>query len=100
MKMLKPDIKILLLSLGQTSSEGWSRHRIHNFYGGSSITDTVHFWKDNLVSKRRTGFSLDELEVAADQFRYETGSEPDLVVIDYLGYFARSFGSGRVQSSF
>ncbi len=95
MKMLKPDIKILLLSLEQTSSEWMERaHRIHNFYEpGSSITDTVHFWKDNLFLVEKNRVSLDELEVAVDQFRYETGSEPDLVVIDYLGYFARSFGS-------
>jgi hypothetical protein len=104
MKMLKPDIKILLLSLEQTSSEWMERaHRIHNFYEpGSSITDTVHFWKDNLFLVEKNRVSLDELEVAVDQFRYETGSEPDLVVIDYLGYFARSFGSdeyGRLSDA-
>lgn len=93
MKMVKPDIKVLLLSLEQTRNEWFERaHRINNFYNpGSSQVDTVHYWKDNIYLVDKNRVSESELEVIVDQYKYEMGCEPDLVVIDYLGYYARSF---------
>lgn len=93
MRIIKPDIKILLLSLEMTKSEVFDRlYAIYNFYEpGSSPIDTVRYWEDNLYIVDKNRVSEQELEVCIDQYMYETGTKPDLIVVDYLGYYARSF---------
>jgi archaellum biogenesis ATPase FlaH len=93
MKMLKPDIKILLLSLEQTRNEWFERaHRIHCFYEpDSTVNDTIDFWKENLFLVDKNRMSEQELELCLEQFKFDTGFIPHLTVIDYLGYFARSY---------
>lgn len=93
MRLEKPDLKILLLSLELTRNEVFQRlHTIHNFYEpGSSEIDTVRYWENNLYLVDKNKVSEQELEVCVDQYAYEMGYEPDVVVIDYLGYYARSF---------
>ncbi len=97
MRMLYPDIKILYLSLEQTRNEWFERaYRIHNFYHpGATVVDTMDFWGDNfyLVDKNRVneGQLIDSIE----QFSYETDGVPDLICIDYLGYYAKGFGGSE-----
>ena len=93
MRMAKPDIKILFLSLEQMRNEWFERaHRIHSFYDpGVTTLDTVNYWKDNLYLVDENRISEEVLEMCIDQYIYETGSKPDLVLIDYLGYYARAF---------
>lgn len=93
MRMKKPDIKILFLSLEQMRNEWFERaHKIHSFYEpGVTTLDTVNYWKDNLFIVDENRISEEVLEMCIDQYVYETGSVPDLVLIDYLGYYARSF---------
>jgi KaiC/GvpD/RAD55 family RecA-like ATPase len=94
MRMRKPDIKILFLSLEQMRNEWFERaHRIHSFYNpGVTTLDTVNYWKDNLYIVDENRISEEALEMCIEQYAYETGYQPDLVLIDYLGYYARSFG--------
>lgn len=93
MRMQKPDIKILFLSLEQMRNEWFERaHRIHSFYNpGVTTLDTVNYWQDNLFIVDENRISEEALEMCIDQFIFESGFRPDLVVIDYLGYYARSF---------
>lgn len=99
MRMVQPDIKILLLSLEQTRNEWFERaHRISSFYNpGVTIRDTVDYWSDNLfiVDKNRLSFS--EVELIIDQYNFEMGSYPDITMVDYLGYYARSYPSEEYQ---
>jgi len=93
MALIRPDIKILYISLEQTRNEWFERaHRIHNFYEpGSSTLDTIKFWNNKLMMVDKNRLSEAELEVCIDQYEYECGRLPDVVAVDYLGYYSRSF---------
>lgn len=93
MRMIKPDIKILFLSLEQMRNEWFERaHRIHNFYQpGATTLDTVNYWKDNIFLVDENRISEETLEMLIEQYKFETGCKPDIVLVDYLGYYARSF---------
>jgi archaellum biogenesis ATPase FlaH len=93
MRMMKPDIKILFLSLEQMRNEWFERaHRIMNFYQpGATTLDTINYWKDNLFLVDENRITEDTLEMLIEQYKFETGHKPDIVLVDYLGYYARSF---------
>lgn len=93
MKMIKPDIKILFVSLEQSRNEWFERaYRIRNFYApGSSVIDTVNYWKDNLLIVDKNRVTENELRDCMDQYTYEAGAPADLTAVDYLGYYARGF---------
>ena len=93
MRMLKPDINILFMSLEQTRNEWFERaHRIVNFYEpGSTTRDTIDYWKDNLYIVDENRITEDVLEMCIEQYIYERGVRPDIILIDYLGYYARGF---------
>jgi 5S rRNA maturation endonuclease (ribonuclease M5) len=93
MKLMKPDIKILFLSLEQTRNEWFERaYRINNFYyPGMTPLENRDFWKNNIYIIDKNRVSEDQLVDSIEQFQYEMGEIPDLVVVDYLGYYARSF---------
>lgn len=104
MALIRPDIKILYISLEQTRNEWFERaHRIHNFYDpGVTTLDTVKFWNNKIMMVDKNRLSEAELEVCIDQYEYETGSSPDIVAVDYLGYYSRSFAGeeyARVTSA-
>ena len=93
MKMLKPDIKILFVSLEQSRNEWFERaHRIHSFYEpGVTVIDTVNYWKDNLLIVDKNRVTEEQLRDCMDQYTYEAGAPADITAVDYLGYYARSF---------
>lgn len=93
MKMAKPDIKILFLSLEQTRNEWFERaYRINNFYyPGMTPLENKDFWSKNIFIIDKNRVTENQLTDSIEQFQYEMGEVPDLVVVDYLGYYARSF---------
>ncbi len=93
MLLRDPDLRFLYVSLEQTRNEWFERaHRIHNFYNpGATVLDTQAFWAKNLLMIDKNRLSIDDLEACIDQYAFETGDLPNFVVIDYLGYFARSY---------
>jgi 5S rRNA maturation endonuclease (ribonuclease M5) len=93
MKMLDPDVKILFASLEQGRNEWFERaHRIHNFYEpGVTVADTVKFWENNMLILDKNRITEAELTDSVDQYSYEAGKVPDLICVDYLGYYARGF---------
>lgn len=99
MKREQPERKFLFVSLEQTRNEWFERaRRIHRFYEPSSkVLDTVSFWEQNFMLIDKNRVSPEELVNCIHQYIYEMGTKPDLVAIDYLGYFANSF-KGDVYS--
>lgn len=101
-----PDTKILLLSLELTKAQCFNvQRRIHSFYEmeldeDQQIGKTLDFWtpdKFRIIDKNRV--SEGELRSALDDFEYSVGQKPDLVLLDYLGYYARSFKGEAYERS-
>lgn len=92
-------MKLLFVSLEQTRAEWWERaRRIWRFYNlGGTDAQCANFWRARLQLVDKNRLSTYELEAVLDDFEYEMGSKPDLVCLDYLGYFARSFKGERYQ---
>lgn len=93
MVTIQPDIKILFLSLEQTRGDWFERaHRIHRFYDlQSTYQDTLACFRDNLIIMDKNQISEEELLQALEQYELEMGCKPDLICVDYLGYWARAY---------
>lgn len=89
----RPESKILFVSLEQTRNEWFERaRRIHNFYDiDATNQDTIEFFKDRFMLVDKNRVTEDEMIGALDDFYFEFGQYPDLVAVDYLGYWARSY---------
>ena len=88
-----PSQKILFVSLEQTAFEWFSRARkIYEFYNpGSTDKQMLDFYRENLLIVEKNRISEDEFLSTLDDFRDQLGGKPDLVAIDYLGYWTNSF---------
>ena len=94
--------KCLFISLEQTRNEVFERlYRIHNFYfPGSSVFDVMEYWKNNLLIVDKNRISEGELIDCIEQHAYEAGSPANKIIVDYLGYYARSFtGNAKERTS-
>lgn len=98
-RLVQPEYKILFLSLEQTAHEWWERaRRIHRFFNlGSTDVDAEYFYSGHIWVDERNRVSPEQLLQVIDDFQAETGGKPDLVAIDYLGYWARSFKGERYE---
>lgn len=87
------DAKFLFVSLEQTRGEWWDRaRRIHRFYNlGSNEQDAMKFWTDHLMLVDRNRLTESELRQVLEDYEYQMGGMPDLVCLDYIGYWARAF---------
>jgi len=101
MRMADPNFNVLFVSLEQTRNEWFERaHRIHSFYEpGVTIIDTVNYWKNNLLLIDKNKITEAQLIDSLDQYTYEMGKGPDFTLVDYVGYYARSFkGNSKEQT--
>jgi hypothetical protein len=96
---VQPEAKMLFISLEQTRGEWWERaRRIWRFFHpGSSDEDVAQFWRQRLFMDDRNRMSEEQLLALLEDFRYETGSLPDVLALDYLGYWAQSFKGERYE---
>jgi len=87
------NLKVLLLSLEQTRGEWWDRaRRIHRFYNiNSNEAEAAEWWEQNILLVDQNRISEAQLRQVLDDFEYQMGDLPDIIAIDYLGYWARSF---------
>lgn len=87
------DMKMLFVSLEQTRGEWWDRaRRIHRFYNlESNEKDARDWWFDNIIIADKNMVTPENFMRLLDDFDYRMGQLPDLIVVDYLGYFARGF---------
>lgn len=101
MRMVKgqEDLRFLFVSLEQTAGEWWERaKRIHRFYNLEATDDDCErFWENNLQIVEKNRLTEVELLSAVDDFEYRMGGVPDVVLVDYLGYWAQSYQGERYQ---
>ncbi len=93
------NLKFLFVSLEQTRGEWFERaNRIHRFYNLNGTDDlSLDYWRENLMIIDKNRLTEAELLSALDDYEYRMGGPPDVVFIDYLGYWARSFKGDAYQ---
>jgi replicative DNA helicase len=91
--MVNPDAKVLFVSLEQTADEWFERAcRIYRFYfPEAGNEDAVDFWKSRIMIVDQNAVKEQELEQSIENFIANMGGKPDVVAVDYLGYWARGF---------
>lgn len=102
--MIQPDLKILFLSLEQNSGDWFERaRRIWNFYNLDCEPEKVHdetldFWEPKLRIVEKSRPTEEEFNTALDDYEEQMGHKPDLVAVDYLGFWAAGFrGKDRYE---
>ncbi len=87
------DKRMLFLSLEQTRGEWWDRaRRIYRFYNlEHTETDARRWWQNHIRLVDRNQLSTKDLTQILDDYEYEVGGPPDLICLDYLGYWGRGF---------
>lgn len=95
------NLRFLFVSLEQTRGEWYERaRRIHRFHNlEATDRDVLHFWRDNLMITDKNRMTEEDLLSALDDYEYRMGGPPDVVVLDYLGYWAQSFKGDRYQKT-
>lgn len=90
---LNQDAKVLFISLEQTEHEWFERaRRIYRFYNPKKgDVDALRYWRDRIWIVDENVISPQKMREIIEQFALEVGQVPDLLVIDYLGYWARGF---------
>lgn len=99
---LNPNIQILFISLEQTRGDWFERaRRIHRFYDfKTNDTDCLNYYKNNLMIVDKNRLTEEDLIACIEQYEFESGRRPDIVAVDYLGYWARSYkGEGYERTS-
>ena len=93
MTMEQPEKKILFVSLEQTRNEWFERarriHRFYNLHGDNQ--STLEWYRHRLMLVDKNRVSEEQLCSCIEQFEFDMGQKPDLVAVDYLGYWARSY---------
>lgn len=95
----QPKAKFLLLTLEQTRSEWWERAvRIFLFhFPDATEAEAERYWSERLLLVDKNRIKPGEMESILDDFEYEMGAQPDLVALDYLGYWAQAFQGERYE---
>jgi replicative DNA helicase len=93
------NLKFLFLSLEQTRGEWWERaRRIHRFYNlDSDDSGAADFWRDQIMIVDKNRLTPEQIRQAIDDFDYRMGQPPDVIALDYIGYFAQSFKGERYE---
>lgn len=93
------NLKFLFLSLEQTRGEWWERaRRIHRFYNLDADDNTAaDWWRDQILIVDKNRLTPDQIRQAVDDFDYRMGQLPDVICLDYIGYFAQSFKGERYE---
>lgn len=95
--MTNPDAQILFVSLEQTRGDWFERaRRIWNFYNldtprGDVNQRTLDFWRPHLEIVDKNRISEVELISCIREYEMRHSRKPDVVAVDYLGYWAASF---------
>lgn len=82
--------KVLFVSLEMTREEVYERlMRIYLFHHPLASTEQLEFALQNVLICDENKLSQRDFEAVLEDYEIETGSPPDLVLLDYLGYYAR-----------
>lgn len=94
---MKPDLKILFVSLEQTRSEWFERAwRINRFYDlepdkRQAQMNALDMWRNNIMMTDKNRVTEEEFRASLEDYADHMGQMPDLVFVDYLGYWSRSY---------
>jgi hypothetical protein len=84
------DHKILFMSLELTAAD-WvnvARKQFQFYHLTATEKDFKDFYNGRFMVVEENRITEDQLEACLDDFIYEMGQKPDLIVLDYLGYYA------------
>jgi hypothetical protein len=96
-RMLQPEKHMLMISLEQTAGQWFERaRRINRFYTmepdpHKNHLETVELWKDKFMIVDVNRLGPEGMYEAIDEYKMIMGVRPDIVFVDYLGYYARGF---------
>jgi len=86
---------VLFITLEMTAEEVYERMcRIYRFYYPHATDDEVDAALSNIMICDENRLSERDLDHLIDEFEYETGLRPRLMLVDYLGYYARGVSGG------
>ena len=99
MAQTQPDLKFLFVSLEQTRGEWFERaRRIFRFYNlNADDDDVLDFWRERMLMVDKNRLSQTDFNAVLDDYEYRMGRVPDVVMVDYLGYWAQSFKGDRYE---
>lgn len=82
--------KILFLSLEMTDIEVYERmRRIYLFHHPNATDEQVEFALENIVVCDENRLGEKDFVALCDEYEVEMGERPDVILVDYLGYYAR-----------
>ncbi|GAB3863268.1 hypothetical protein GCM10028801_30490 [Nocardioides maradonensis] len=88
---------VLFISLEMTGAEVFEHlRRIHRFHNPSADRDQMLFDYERLMVTERNRIGRGDLQELAREYNEEIGAKPDLIIIDYLQYYARGFQGGSM----
>lgn len=89
------EIPTLFISLEQTREEVYERlARIARFYDPSMSDGEVEDCYGRLLVSDANRVSESDFEALVEEFEIEVGEKPKLIIVDYLGYYARGATGG------
>lgn len=89
-----PSRPVLMLSLEQTRAEVAHRlERIGFLYNTNATESDIIEWHKNFRINDDNRVPPEDLAVIIDEFIDEVNNPPELLIVDYLGYWARAFGA-------
>lgn len=87
-----PGVSTLVLSLEQTKAEISNRlERIAHLYNPWADPDAIGNWYRRMRVNDENKIPAEDVRVLIDEFIDEVGEPPKLLIVDYLGYWARAF---------
>lgn len=89
-----PGLPIMVLSLEQTKAEiGERLERIGHLYNPWATEKEMSAWHSNLRVNDENRVPPDDVRSLIDEYTDDVGMAPEIMIVDYLGYWARSFKS-------
>lgn len=86
---------VLFVSLEMTAEEVYERlARIYRFYYPYATEDEIAAALANILICDENRLTERDLQTLIDEYEYETGNRPELLLLDYLGYYARGQSGG------
>lgn len=93
-----PGVPTLLLSLELTKAEVAERlERISQFWHPGLSREDFHRWHSRLRICDENRVPPKDVPLLIEEFTEEVGEPPKLLIVDYLGYWARSFQGKRYE---
>lgn len=87
--------RVMFITLEMTAEEIWVRlARIARFYDPWLSDDSVAMFYGNLRICDHNRLSEADFEQLVDEYTEDVGDKPEIVFIDYLGYYARGRSGG------